>query len=778
MIVLLGFLLAIAVLTGAACGIAALFKIHTTGQLISAMRYRLSRLEDSLAHLEKTQTQPEPTQATPETPLPDETKEEEPPLTDSCAKSPKEILAEISEAQPPASPPPLPVLDEKKDTARGIGPALEFHVGTRWLLWVGVVMLLVGMALALKYAYDKNYFHISPTGRIIIAALFGLALLVQGERFRRKSWTILFQGLTGCGIAIFYLCIYFSFDVYKLTGPGLAMTLAVCVTLFAIFMAVFHNALPIAVLALMGGYLSPFFLSTGENLPYQLFTYITILNLVALVAAYFRRWHSLNLFCFIATTMIYQAWFAKFYNAGQMTPAMVYATIFYVIFLVTPNLHGLFRGKVESVGNLTLVVVNTLVAFLTYHRILFSANRDALTLVVLAQAVAVLFFYRVWKARMKEDTTMSTCHLLISIALLTLAIPIQFKFYALAIAWAVEGALLAWIGRRFENSLCKACAIIALLLSVAGLVDQLPLHSGVFVPVLNAPFGSWMFVIIASVTAGVFFHRGSEKDIAPDRIQAAIAFLTALVLTCVLLTLEVFAYWRIIRGGHWPYLEANSLVVLWTLIPLALTLATCKYKSHAISIVTCAAYLVGICFLGYSGLNYASNSTLLALNWAFLCRAGFIAAMWLSMRMLGAIQPSHVYDAMELAGHVLALFLSVFELASWSNHAPLISEEMAMGMVSGAWAIQACVLIWYGLRTQRSMRRMAGFFFFGITVCKVLIVDTATLEPIHRIISWLATGILLITAGFFYQKYSVVFLGEEEKEADQPITSDSGPAVK
>ncbi|HAR96208.1 MAG TPA: hypothetical protein DCR97_09635, partial [Deltaproteobacteria bacterium] len=146
--------------------------------------------------------------------------------------------------------------------------SLEMILGTKWLNWVGMVMLLFGVGYFMKYAYDNAW--IGPKGRLSIAVLTSLTALALGERFRRKEWSVLFQVFTGGALAALYLCVYFSFQVYHLSNQGAAFLLAVLVTAFAVGLAVIHNAVAIAILALVGGFLSPILLSTGENHPYAL----------------------------------------------------------------------------------------------------------------------------------------------------------------------------------------------------------------------------------------------------------------------------------------------------------------------------------------------------------------------------------------------------------------------------------------------------------------------------------------------------------------------------
>lgn len=119
-----------------------------------------------------------------------------------------------------------------------------------------MVLVIIGILFFLKYAYDNQW--IEPRGRIAIGALAGVAALVIGEKSRRRGYPILFHALTGGGLAIFYGCIYFSFQVYQLTGQTAAFFIAILVTALAVAIAVVHNAPVICLLGQLGGFLSPY----------------------------------------------------------------------------------------------------------------------------------------------------------------------------------------------------------------------------------------------------------------------------------------------------------------------------------------------------------------------------------------------------------------------------------------------------------------------------------------------------------------------------------------
>jgi len=92
---------------------------------------------------------------------------------------------------------------------------------------------------------------------------------------------------------------------------------------------------------------------------------------------------------------------------------------------------------------------------------------------------------------------------------------------------------------------------------------------------------------------------------------------------------------------------------------------------------------------------------------------------------------------------------------------------MGISLISAAWALQAFGLIWLGLARRSPLHRYLGFFIFFLSVGKTLVVDMSELEKVYRIVSFLASGLLLVAAGYFYQRYSSILMRESDRE-DEP----------
>jgi len=247
------------------------------------------------------------------------------------------------------------------------------------------------------------------------------------------------------------------------------MVFAILVTALAVLMAVEYDAVSIAILAVIGGFLSPVLLSTGTNQPYALFIYIAILDMVAMGAAYFRRWRALDLLCFAGTIVMYLGWHEKFYASDQMIPSLVFTSLFYLMFLLIPTLHSLVRRLPETTEGLAFVILSALFSFFSYYSLLFPEYRYLMGLAVIGQALLVFLLFQVWNRRVGKESNIAASFLTVTLGLVIIAIPIQLKLYGIPIAWSMEGAVLFLLGIRFRHILCKAAGLVALILAAGGL---------------------------------------------------------------------------------------------------------------------------------------------------------------------------------------------------------------------------------------------------------------------------------------------------------------------
>ncbi len=654
---------------------------------------------------------------------------------------------------PPAREPTAPPPKER---------SFEFQLGTKWFALAGIFLVIVSAGLFLRFAVANNM--IGPELRLAIGVFAGVACIGIGEFIRRRDYGLLFQALTGGGIGIFYTCIYFAMNVYKFVDPSVSMAMAVLVTLFGVVMAVAHNAVSIAVLAVIGGFLSPILYSTGAGNNAVFFAYIAILDLVALGAAYYRRWRVLDILSFAGTTILFEIWFVEAYEPESIALGLVVTTVFYLMFLVIPLLHGLVRRQAQTPDGLTLVVVNALHALYAYYGMLLADHRTALGFVVIAQAALVFALFRVWSARVDGRDKTAESLLVIALALITLAVPTQLRFFGIPIAWSVEGALFIFLGLRTARPTALWGGTAALVLAVGGLLVRLPAHTLEFTPVFNRFFGSWSVVIAAMIAAVWILHRfGGERE----RYLKAGVFLLAYATCGALLTLEVGSYWEVVPSENRQALQMASLTALWAIIATATMYVIARRNAPLAALVPAwGAFVVGALFCFGSLANHESQTAWLFLNGITLAKLVFIGALFAGAYFARRLEFASATAAWEIAGHVFLALLIATEIERWGDVFSDASRRLAPGAISGAWALHALALVWYGLVSKLGLRRYLGFGLFAITVFKVLFYDMQELGQAARILSFLACGILLLVAAAVYRRFEKIMIKEEEETGE------------
>ena len=173
------------------------------------------------------------------------------------------------------------------------GVTMEYAVASQWLLRIGILILVVGIGFFLKYSVEHGL--ISPGGRVGLASITGLGLLISGVRLLGRKYHVLGQGLLGGGLATLYLAVFAaSPNLYDLIEQLPAFLLMGVITILAGAIAVRFNSILVAVLGIIGGYGTPFMLSTEVmNFP-GLYGYMLVLGIGVLGLCYWKNWPLVN----------------------------------------------------------------------------------------------------------------------------------------------------------------------------------------------------------------------------------------------------------------------------------------------------------------------------------------------------------------------------------------------------------------------------------------------------------------------------------------------------
>jgi hypothetical protein len=218
-----------------------------------------------------------------------------------------------------ASPPPpisvTPPSREREQTETAIN--WEQFMGVKGFAWLGGFALFLGVAFFIKYSFDNNL--VPPALRVTIGFLAGLGLIVAGVVMSRRDFPALSQTLCATGVVIQYAVTFACHSIYHFQLFSLLPTFLVmaATTTAAFLLAVRLDALVVAILGMLGGFLTPLLLSTGQDNPPGLFGYIAFLDAGLIIVAINKRWHFLVALAALGTALMELGWASEFFVAKQ-----------------------------------------------------------------------------------------------------------------------------------------------------------------------------------------------------------------------------------------------------------------------------------------------------------------------------------------------------------------------------------------------------------------------------------------------------------------------------
>ncbi|MFN0080033.1 MAG: DUF2339 domain-containing protein [Prosthecobacter sp.] len=285
---------------------------------------------------------------------------------------PPVLVAEPVIETPPAAPPPIPqpepVAVKAPELVRSSPPAslseavraggfspstapqprsappvrinLEQFMGAKLFAWVGGLALFLGIIFFVKLSIERGW--ISPELRTAIGFVLGIGLVGAGVVIqRRKAYATLAHTLCATGIVVLYGVSFAAHSLYHIPPFNHVLVtfgMMTLITAAAFLLAVRMEAQVIAILGMLGGFLTPILCSTGHDNPFGLFSYIALLDIGVLAVAKHKRWLHLTALAAGGTVLMQGGWLTKFFHSSQYaigsatwTPVLVFlgfATLF------------------------------------------------------------------------------------------------------------------------------------------------------------------------------------------------------------------------------------------------------------------------------------------------------------------------------------------------------------------------------------------------------------------------------------------------------------------
>ncbi len=325
---------------------------------IDILRGKISRLQTPTEAQAEERTAPSVSPLIPPTPEPAKPRLTPPPF-------PTDVPPVIQEPVTPPINPPTPQLFLNRDVST---INWERFMGVNLFAWIGGFVLFLATAFFVKYSIDNNL--ISPEIRVALGSLLGITLLIGGLQLSLKQYRVTAQTLCSTGILILYADVFASYSFYHFIEVTAAFLLMIAVTAVAFLLAVRLDAKVVAILGLLGGFFTPPLLSTGQDNPLGLFSYIFILDAGLIAIALRKKWTFLIPLAAVGTILLQLGWTSEFFTVQKIWTAWLIFASFEVLFVLAfgfarqlQQIDSWINGSVLSISFWTLSFAFYLLGF-------------------------------------------------------------------------------------------------------------------------------------------------------------------------------------------------------------------------------------------------------------------------------------------------------------------------------------------------------------------------------------------------------------------------------
>lgn len=474
------------------------------------------------------------------------------------SQPPSAIPMATPEEQPPERTSPL--------SPPASGFSLETWIGARGLGWLAVLLLLFATAFFLKYAFDNEW--IGPTGQVALGLLVGSGLAYGGMRVHQRGRALFGQMLTAAGVVVLYLTTFATFGFYRLLPQEWGFVFLVLLVLESAALALVYEAFGIALMALIGGLLTPLLLHSETDQYVTLFVYLLVLNAGVVVVTVLRPWPVLCTLALLGTQAIFGGWAQINYHPEKLAWALGFQGGLFLLFQGQLLLTHAWRGRWMDVEGLVRLILLAFFFGLSVFALMWTDYREWMS--TLAIGFAILYTATAWWLlhRKPDNPPLLLTLITIAMAFIAFSIPLEARAAWIPVGWAVQGLALWWFGLRIRNLPLRLMGLVLLVLAVLRLafIDTPFTNRELFVPFLNSYALPALVVTACVLAAADLSRRFLGLGSGGDRVAQAAFGLVGVLLLWFIASNELYDFFYLLTAGEIEYSGSAPRLVAQTVL--------------------------------------------------------------------------------------------------------------------------------------------------------------------------------------------------------------------
>ncbi|MEP6755438.1 MAG: DUF2339 domain-containing protein [Chthonomonadales bacterium] len=605
-------------------------------------------------------------------------------------------------------------------------PDFESMVGANWLAKLGVAAIAIAMAFFLQYAFASGL--IGPGARVIGGLIVSALMFGTGYwMMRLPKYRTYGEALASGGIAVYFLSVYAAYNFYHFVGFTPAFAALAGGAIAASLLAAINKSEVVALICILGAFAAPALIrepATASHHPdmVRLYSYIVGLNIWVVGLMWTRKWLSVAIVAFASTWIL-------FLGAADVTGTGWTTEIFAAMFLfcaVAASTLIVNRGETEELGEDKLY--------------------SALTLIGLGMILGGCTAFTIFSVFiLKGYAFFGVPDLIIAASFVSLLL--------------IGMSNILKVGpdrkRQIETMFVQISAVVFSMVIILSVASEKPIQS-YQVPTAFA-FSLILYLLFTAVTIGLSKKQESEVP--------SVWFAIANALVHTTMTFDIM--------DHTRY-HGVPVAFLWLpvagLLPMAMVLLTFKGKENRKDLCTTFALtpLVFAIIVSFGVMTFetkwqvpfitelfAAEFVVTSLFWLALnrfikalpIRLDFVASLVTSaafMGMMSRFSLSKSYSGFQLPA-ILAISMAAYHaviagfVLTAKRNEPILRKlyiglaitfftvaipmQLKASYITLAWAVEAVVLLWTGLKGREITLRIYAYFMMAVAAFRALFID-------------------------------------------------------
>lgn len=409
---------------------------------------------------------------------------------------------------------------------------------------LGIAILILGIGFFFNYINNKGL--ISYNVKFILGLIAGGSMIGVAE-YLRKNVQKYAEIVRGGGFVVWFLSIFVGSMIYEIFPTSIALVLTAGVVTISFLVSFREKSETTFFIGTLGGYLVPlvagFYVSDALS-TVQLLWYISVISIGIILVSKYMDWMKSVVIGFVFSWLVIFSLYEDMGNIGWQIQ-WLFTTICALTYLIVFIFGDIKKSRVREYiqASVFLTVLNTCIYSTVAYYILYEtvvAPYIGFLVAVLA-VVHFLVYMSIQKITNSTQNPSGLTHLVLAIALITAAVPLQLDGPIVTMIWFVEGVIISYLAtlKVFKGNIIMY--VLGMISIVAGIMhmnifgEYLGVRDG-YTAIYNQKYIVWLFVIVLTQYVAYIWKISVsdvvEGDSFKKNVLSGVVFLQLLVQVC------------------------------------------------------------------------------------------------------------------------------------------------------------------------------------------------------------------------------------------------------